>query len=276
MCTQSTDPFYQLTQQPDIDLVTGALLIATEAYPDLDIDAYRDRLEQLGNELAQRLTNTSSPHQTLEQLNHYLFTEKGFAACTQENYYDPHNSYLNAVIDRRVGIPITLSTVYMEVGKHLALDLDGINFPAHFLIRCNEPAPLYIDAFAGGQLLRQDELPQRLPIVDGKRLPLQNDFLAAVPPRLILARMLRNLVQIHTATSNLEKTLEASEKITWLLPDAADAHRDLGALYYQMGMHDKAVAAFTSCLRHLRDPHQIEQLRQIIQVVEQAHRSSLN
>jgi regulator of sirC expression with transglutaminase-like and TPR domain len=276
MCAKQTDPFHQLAQQQDVDLVTGALLIATEAYPDLDIGVYRDRLEHMASELAQRLENAHPPRQTLEQLNHYLFVEQGFTACAPKNYYDPHNSYLNAVLDRHVGIPITLSTVYMEVGKHLDLDLVGINFPAHFLVKYNGPDPLYIDPFAGGQLLREDELTQRLPIVDGERLPLEAQFLATVPPRHILARMLRNLKQIHMKTGNLQKTLAASEKISWLLPDAADEHRDLGALYYQVGIHDKAIAAFTSCLHLLRDPHQIEQLRQIIQVVEEARRSSLN
>ena len=125
----------------DVNLAEAALLIACEEYPDLDVRGYLARLDEMGEALRQRLAEEPRPERAIMALNRYLFQELGFHGNT-EQYYDPRNSFLNDVLDRRTGIPITLSTVYMEVARRAGLEVDGVGLPGHFVVRSLDPGPV--------------------------------------------------------------------------------------------------------------------------------------
>ena len=147
--------FYQEVQQPDeqINLERAALYIAQEEYPDLDVDEYLNALDMMADDVREQLPIESYPLKILKTINHYLYGNLGFAGNT-ENYYDPRNSFLNDVIDRRTGIPITLSLVYLAIAQRLDFPMVGIGMPGHFLIRpIQEDMDIFVDAFSQGEIL---------------------------------------------------------------------------------------------------------------------------
>jgi regulator of sirC expression with transglutaminase-like and TPR domain len=251
----------------EIDLARGALLIARQAYPDLDVDHYLCQLDTLANDFRARHATRDTLTADLENLGQYLFVDLGFRG-NQDHYDDPRNSYLNDVLDRRLGIPITLSVVYLELGHRLGLPLAGVNFPYHFLVRSTDAAtPLFIDPFANGALIAGDELSARLPVIEGRKLELADSFLAPASPRHILARMLRNLKRIHVQQRVFHEAVHCAEKITWLLPAEAENYRDLGFLYYWIHEYGKAIDAFATYLRWAEDPSDAVEIQRNIQVI---------
>jgi regulator of sirC expression with transglutaminase-like and TPR domain len=275
MHPQFCDPFFELIQEDPIDLARGALLIAREAYPRLDPEVYLRQLDRMAAAVRPLLQSAPTTAERLDLLSHYLFVELGFKG-NQKDYYDPRNSYLNDVLERRLGIPITLSLVYLEVGQRLGLPLAGINFPHHFLIKCTAPPdPIFIDPFEGGHILEEDELETLLPVSRGRRLSLDQYFLEAVSPREILARMLRNLKQIHAGRKEFKEAISAGEKITWLQPDSAFDYRDLGYLYYQVKTYHQSLAAFREYLHRADAPEDEQEIKKNIQVLA-AHLGTLN
>ncbi len=275
MHPQLGDPFFRLVQDDPIDLARGALLIAGEAYPRLDPDVYLRQLDRMAGTLKPHFTPGSTMLERLELLNHYLFIELDFKG-NQQDYYDPRNSYLNDVLERRLGIPITLSVVYLEVGRRLGLPLAGVNFPFHFLVKCTAPSdPVFIDPFSAGHILTKEELADHLPVANGRKLSMDERFLEAISPREILARMLRNLKQIHAHRREFKKAISAGEKITWLLSEGASDYRDLGHLYYQVRAYHQSLAAFQEYLLRAAGPEDEREIRENIQIIS-AHLGALN
>jgi regulator of sirC expression with transglutaminase-like and TPR domain len=264
----SSDPFFALTRGPDeqIDLVRCALLIARDAYPRLDVEAYAARVAAMAAALGPRCAGRPA-RERLRQLNHYLFEEQGFRGSPQEHYYDPRNSYLNEVLERRLGIPITLALLYLAVGRQLGLDLEGVNFPGHFLVRCALPGEeLFIDPFTGGRLLEVQDLEELLCRVNrGQPMPLEERFLRAASPRQILARLLRNLKQIHIRQRQFNQAIRAGEQILWLQPSEAEDYRDLGYLYYQVRDSRRSLEALEEYLRRTGEPEDAGEVKSLIQ-----------
>jgi len=198
---------------PDPDLEVGCFLLARWAYPDLDEGHYRGILDAMAEDLRPLLSSAKGV-EALHLLNHYLFHEKGFRGDhDHQTYYDPENSYVNQVLDRRRGIPISLSALYLLIGqKRLGLSLRGVGSPGHFLLRYEEEAkpPVFIDAFAGGELLSRVDCEA---FFDALGFPFQEDFLAPVGHREILARMCRNLVAIYQGQGEEEK---AKRLFSWV------------------------------------------------------------
>src|SRR5688500_2385828 len=186
--------------EEEIDLVEAALVVAAEDYPGLDVAAYRARIDELAATLKRRLRADISPTDALIALNRYLFEELGFAGNVGD-FYDPRNSYLNEVLDRRLGIPITLSLVYVEVGRRVGLALHGVSFPGHFLVKCTmRNGAVVLDPYARGVSLGVEDLQQRLKVLRGGAAPapdMVGQMIAAAGKKAILARMLRNLKAIH-------------------------------------------------------------------------------
>ena len=219
------------------NLAEAALLCAQDAYPDLDVRSTLTDIERLGTTLAQRLPTDFPATHRLLALNNYLFRELGFAG-NQNEYYDPRNSFLNDVLARKTGIPITLSILYLEIGQQLGLKLKGVSFPGHFLVKLRvNGGELVLDPFAGGKLLSEDDLRQRLAQFAGeaaaKTLPLE-DFLEPATPRQILARLLRNLKGIYLEADDLEHALGVMHRLVILLPDAPEERRDRGRVYARL------------------------------------------
>lgn len=229
--------FYQEIHQPDeqINLARSALIIAQEEYPDLDVEEYLSALDTMAIEVLERLPDTSYPLRILQTINRYLFDDLRFAGNT-EDYYDPRNSFLNDVIDRRRGIPITLSLVYLEIAKRIDFPMIGVGMPGHFLIRPTiGEMEVFVDPFHRGEILFPEDCQERLQQIYGQPVELQPEFLAPVSSRQFLARMLNNLKAIYLGRNEVAKTLAAIERILLLFPDAPMEQRDRGLLYYQMG-----------------------------------------
>ena len=237
--------------EEEIDLAEAALLVAAPEYPGLDVLAYRKRLQDLGIELKRRLRGDISPADSIVALNRYLFEELGFCGNTQD-YYDPRNSFLNEVLDRRLGIPITLSIVYVEVGRCLGLALHGVSFPGHFLVKCAvRDGVVVIDPYERGASLGLEDLQRRLRALRGGSAPppeVARHMLAAAGRKDILARMLRNLKSIYLERRDPARALAAADRIIALEPAAADEYRDRAALYLELECHRAALSDFRNYL----------------------------
>ena len=249
----AADPLYHLVRQPggDVDLARGALLIARDAYPGLDIDSCLQRIRGLALEVEPRVRGREPPD-AVGELSRFLAVEQGFRG-NSECYEDPRNSYLNDVVDRRLGIPITLSILYIAVGRRLGLPLAGVNFPGHFLVRCAAvPDPVFVDPFGGGRLIGRDALHRMAARMMGTGALIDDSLLAAASPAQIFARMLRNLRQIHAGRGDFEAAVSAGERITSLQPETASDLRDLGYLYCRLGAFHRALSCLDEYLR--REP----------------------
>ncbi|MBI3400547.1 MAG: transglutaminase family protein [Acidobacteria bacterium] len=244
---QLINSFTHAALSPDPDLAIAALMIARVEYPKLDAGPYLDRLDALGRE-AERRVATAGPDidARVRALNAYLFGELRFAG-NQVQYEDPRNSFLNEVLDRRTGIPITLALLYMEVARRAGVRVEGINFPGHFLLRC--PArpglpysdDLIIDAFRGGALLSRDDCREILRGVGDDALDPDADE-ALLDARLaahaskpqILARMLVNLKGVYVRMHSYPQARDITELLLAVNPSAINELRDRGLLAYNL------------------------------------------
>jgi len=229
-------------RKPDtqIDLAASALYIAQEEYPELEVDAYLNALDVMASEVEERLPAERYPLRLIKSLNHYLYDDLGYSGNASD-YYDPRNSFLNEVIERRTGIPITLSLLYLEIARRLDFPMVGINMPGHFLIRPEfQEAGIFVDAFNRGDVLFEQDCEARLGQIYGHPVQLQPSFTAPVSSRQLLARMLTNLKLIYFNLNDLPKALAAVERILLLFPNVPTELRDRGLLYYQLGEPSKA------------------------------------
>ena len=264
------DALFELAQleNDQIDLARGALLIAKDAYADLEVDVYLQRLNQMAEALQSQISERADTTEQIHHLNRYLFEAQGFAGSSQENYYDARNSYFNEVLERKIGIPITLSVVYMEIGKRIGLPLVGVGFPGHFIVK-HRDLEIVIDPFEGGQILSDADLSERLTQIFREPVPMHPQFLKAVTNKEILARILRNLRQVYFREREYEKAINAAEPITWLTPQSAQDYRDLGYLYYQVNAYAQSLTAFKIYLRLSDDPPDQEEISRNIRVLTQ-------
>lgn len=228
--------FLQEVRQPEeqMNLERAALYIAQEEYPDLDVEEYLNALDTMADEVRDRLPEDRYPLRMVKTINRYLYEDLGFAG-NQQDYYDPRNSFLNEVIERRTGIPITLALVYLAIAKRLDFPMVGVGMPGHFLIRPDvEEMEIFVDAFNAGEVLFPQDCLDRLQQVYGQPIELRPEFLATVSPRQFLARMLTNLKLIYLDRNEIEKCLAAIERILILFPDAPYELRDRGIIFYQI------------------------------------------
>jgi regulator of sirC expression with transglutaminase-like and TPR domain len=195
----------------ECDLEQGSWLLALTQYPDINVDGYRALLDSFARDLRERMGNPSSPEKMLESINQYVFSELGFSG-NEKNYYDPENSYLNRVLDRRMGNPISLCLVYILLARRLRLPVAGIGLPGHFICRYqSSAAEVYIDAFNRGKLLTKADCIQYL--LQGN-YSVRDDYLAPVSPRRMLLRICANVHQIYL---QLEKQEPATRLQRYLI-----------------------------------------------------------
>lgn len=240
--------FSRLTSREPIPLARGALLIAKEEYPDLEIDRYLDKLEALARECEPLVNQGSNTVEKIQLLSEFLFTQKGFEG-NREYFSDPRNSFLNEVIERRLGIPITLSVIYIEVGRRIGLNLYGVSFPTHFLVKAvDQRGELVIDPFNGGPILTVDEIRARLTQIYGQPVELHPSLVKAVGTRHILARMLRNLKNIYAQRMDWNRALGALERILMLDPRSLEEILERAALYERLECFSAALEDFQSFL----------------------------
>ncbi|MBN3898599.1 MAG: tetratricopeptide repeat protein [Nostoc sp. NOS(2021)] len=258
--------FYQEIQQSDehIDLAKAALYIAQEEYPNLDPEEYLNALDTMAWELQERLPDSRYPLRIVQSINQYLYEDLKFYG-NKTDYYDPRNSFLNDVIDRRVGIPITLALVYLEVARRIDFPMVGVGMPGHFLIRPDVPdIEIFVDAFNGGEIIFAQDCEERLSQLYQQPVTLQPEFLAVVSHRQFLARMLTNLKFIYIKQQDLQKTLAAVERILLLFPGLTLELRDRGLIYYQLGYYPQAVDDLQNYLIKVPDADDASVIRQLL------------
>ena len=269
MLPAARERFAQLVSGPEeeLDLAEAALLIAQEEHPELDVAAYLRRLDGLAAAVRARLPAAPEPTDIIHSLNIQLFGEEGLAGNESE-YYDPRNSFLNEVLDRKRGIPITLSVIYLEVGRRLGLPLAGVGFPGHFLVKYSgADGELVLDPFAGGVTLSREELAQKLRRMYGDA----NPFLAQIPQLLapaskkeILLRMLHNLKGIYLQQNDFTRALAAIDRILLVTPDLAMEVRDRGAVHQRLGHLQAALQDFRRYLQMVPNAEDAETVRTLI------------
>ncbi len=224
----------------DIDLARAALHVAAEERPDLDVEAHLRRLDALAATVAPDLAAFGSPVDALARMR-ALFQSEGFRGNT-EDYFDPRNSCLDQVLERRTGIPITLSLVYLEVGWRCGLPLVGVGFPGHFLVKYVEPGgEHYVDPFEGARAIGVAELRTRMVSLFGGDARLLPEHLAGTSRRDILVRLNANLKSVYTDRGDLPRALAAVERILILTPEAPAEVRDRGLLYLGLRAYAQAV-----------------------------------
>ena len=242
------DEFSQMASREPIPLARGALLIAKEEYPGLDIDQYLGRIADLAREGEPQVRAGTNTVEKVQFLSDFLFAQKGFDG-NRDQFGDPRNSFLNEVLERRVGIPITLSVVYIEVGRQLGLNLFGVSFPAHFLVKAvDERGELIIDPFNAGLILGLDEIRARLAKIYGQPVEIDPAMLKAVGAREILTRMLRNLKNIYASGSDWQRALGTLDRILLLEPRSVEEVLERGALNERLECFGPALADFRSFL----------------------------
>ena len=238
--------FFTFAELPDeeIDLIGAALLIARTTYPRLDETVYLQYLSELTERLQSQLNKADRPVAMIEKLNRILFEEEGFHG-NRHNYFDPDNSFINRVMDRKLGIPITLSLIYTEVGQGAGLNLYGIPLPGHFITALfYESGRLFIDPFNQGDILSEEECRIMVRGRLGDKEAFDTRRLTPARPKEILIRMLRNLKAIYLHANN---DMKAFEMLHWILtidPDATVELRERGLLYEALENTDQAVKDF--------------------------------
>lgn len=236
MSTAALERFHALVDRPDeaINLAEAALAIAQQEYPDLEPRRYLDMLGAMALEVSRGLKPVTGVPERIAALNAHLFGVAGFRGNNRE-YYDPRNSFLNQVLERRTGIPITLSVVYLEVGWRLGIPLEGVPFPGHFLVKCELPDGLAVlDAFEGGCQVALEELRRRLTLVYGRAVSggeVLAQLALTATRKDILVRMLRNLKAIYINRRDDDAALAAVERILLLRPDDPGEVRDRGMIH---------------------------------------------
>ncbi len=265
------EPFAQLIARGDarIDLARACLLIAEDAYPGLDVERYMREIERMAMRVRGQLPKDCGAEERVVALNQFLYGELGYWGNT-DDYYDPRNSYLNEVIERKTGIPITLSILYMELGRRVGLPLEGISFPGHFLVRLRmRGGMLVLDPFSGGAPQSEDELRSRVKrvIPDGvaddlpaSELPL-DQFLEPATNRQILSRLLRNLKGIYRDADKPERMLEVLNRMLLLTPDASAELRERGYVYQRLECYRAAFKDLTDYAEREPDAPDLDEVR---------------
>ena len=242
--------FARAVQRPEseVDLGAAALAIALMEYPTLDVQGYLDRMDGLAAEVRQRAIGDQGVYRLLACLNYVLFREQGFRG-NRGDYYDPRNSFMNEVMDRRLGIPISLSVLYMEVARRAGLALWGVGFPGHFLLKYQGSEEIFLDPFIQGEIRSREELQGLLDAFYRGKVAFQPDFLVPVTKHEILGRMLNNLKALYLQRGDLMKALSVVERLIVLEPNFPEEVRDRGLLYAQLECLFQAVADLESYLK---------------------------
>jgi len=239
-----------ILSRPDreVDLAEASLLVAAEEYPALDLRSYLARLDEMGCSLRRRLEEEPRPERAVMALNRYMFHELGFKGNT-EQYYDARNSYLNEVLDRRTGIPLSLSTVYMEVARRAGLEVEGVGLPGHFVVRIQTPGrALLVDPFHAGTLLTEKDCQERLDRIFGGKVKLEPKMLHPCRRKDMLERMLRNLKAIYLRDQDVDRALRVVDLIVRIQPGSAEDLRDRGVLYASLDCYGLAARDLESYL----------------------------
>jgi regulator of sirC expression with transglutaminase-like and TPR domain len=267
MAMDPYEEFRRAVEQPEstLDLSRAALAIARPEYPRLDTDAYVARIGALASEVASHLCgDENDAERSIAALNYVLFRKHGFRG-NREEYFDARNSFLNDVIERRIGIPITLSVLYIEVGRRLGLPLCGVGFPGHFLVKYGGyDQEIIIDPFDSGEIKTHDSLERLLSGLYGQRVALTPELLEPATKRQTLRRMLNNLKFIYIKSRELTKALAALDRMIIAEPNQPEDLRERGQIYLALEYYPQAKADFEDYLRLFPDASDAEKIKEYL------------
>ncbi|MGG6240643.1 SirB1 family protein [Nodosilinea sp. AN01ver1] len=261
---------YQELQQPidQVSLARAALYIAQEDYPYLVADDYLAMLDRMADTLRQRLPKALYPLKIIRAINDYLFVDLNFRGNSVD-YYDPRNSFLNEVLERRVGIPITLSLVYLELAHRIGFPMVGVSMPGHFLIRPTvDEMDIFVDPFNQGEILFEQDCRDRLKQMFGDAAQIEPQHLAPITPATFLVRMLTNLKLIYLQNRDVPKALDAINRILLIYPQAVSEWRDRGLIHYQQGQLGEAQRDLERYLFEHPDAPDAFEIRRVIEQIE--------
>ena len=243
MPTEKFDPFVSewvsFSQNPNHNLIEKCLKMAQILeYPELNLSKYVEKINDMGNSLKLKIGEVKNPTYLISILNEYFFDELGFHGA-EEDYYDPGNSFLNVVLDKKTGIPITLSILYSEVVKHIGLDLQIVGFPGHVIVKYNKE--MILDPFYRGRLLTITELKEILNRNFGEDVEFIPEYLNEATTEQLLTRLLRNLKNAYTQSYAYNNAMKCTDMILGMRPESPEEIRDKGILEERLLRYDKAL-----------------------------------
>jgi regulator of sirC expression with transglutaminase-like and TPR domain len=274
MPTQQLDYFTSLVAEDEhFPLTEAAVAVAQHAYPDLDVQGVLDKIDQWGNKLKKQITPDTPPIQRLQLLKHFFYQELGFGP-NPNDFYAPENSYLHQIIENRRGIPISLAVLMMELGQQIGLNIRGVSFPNHFMMRISlQQGEIIMDPLTGDSLSKNQLQEMLDPYLDAKgyrgelSLPL-NIFLRASSPREILSRFMRNLKMIYSEDERWERLLGIQERLVILLPDSTEEIRDRGLIFAQLEYIRPAIVDLQYYLSEMPGAEDAADIREHITTLE--------
>jgi len=257
-------------EDASIDLAAGALAIARTEYPLLDAPHYLERLETLAGRVRTRIRTSPTARETITLLNRVLFDEEGLRG-NHDDYYDPRNSFLNDVLDRKLGIPITLSVIYMEVARRVGFPIAGTGMPGHFLLKHYDAlsGEILIDPFNRGRIVGRFECQQRLDEIYSGQVELKPEFTQAVTHREILTRMLNNLRQIYFTRRDMTKGLVVLDLLLAIPPQSADLLRERGLVRLNLEQYLGAAQDLGTYLQRQPEAADADDVRETFDMLRQ-------
>ena len=243
MSAEKFDPFVSewisFSKNPNYNLIEKCLKLAQIIeYPELNVSKYIEKINEMGNSLKIKIGEVKNPTYLISVLNEYLFDELGFHGA-EEDYYDPVNSFLNVVLDKKTGIPITLSILYSEVAKHIGLDLRIVGFPGHVIVKYKKE--MILDPFYRGRLLTIEDLEKILNRNFGEDVEFVPEYLNEATTEQLLTRLLRNLKNAYTQSYAYDNAMKCTDMILGMQPESPEEIRDKGILEERLLRYDKAL-----------------------------------
>lgn len=246
-----------------LEILRAALTFARIEYPQLDVEAYVERVEHLAARVSAKFMEVGDPAQSIAALNEVLFQEEMFRGNTVD-YYSPRNSFLNDVLDRKLGIPITLALLYMEVARRVGFPLFGVGMPGHFLLKHYDVSgrPILIDAFERGEIVTEEDCQKKLNLIYSGQLVLQPEFLMPVTRRQMLTRLLNNLKTIYLSQRNFRMALQIVDLVLVIYPRSPEDVKQRAVLRYNLDDLSGALKDFEDYVKMSPDASDTDEIRQ--------------
>ena len=271
MSTERFDPFVSewtaFSKNPNYNLIEKCLKLAEILeYHDLDIAKYVERINEIGNSIRMKISGVKNPTYLISILNEYLFDELGFCGA-EEDYYDPGNSFLNTVLDKKTGIPITLSIIYAEAAKNIGLDLKIVGFPGHVIVKYKNE--IILDPFYRGRLLTIENLEEILDRNFGDGVEFVPEYLNEATTEQLLTRLLRNLKNAYTQSYAYDNAMKCTDMILGIQPESPEEIRDKGILEERLLRYDKALPLLNKYLELQPEADDVDFILELIKSVRE-------
>ena len=271
MPAEKFDPFVSewisFSKNPNHNLIEKCLKLAQILeYPELDISKYIQKIRELGNSLKLKIGAGKNPTYLISMLNEYLFEERGFLG-NEEDYYDPGNSFLNVVLDKKTGIPITISIIYSEIAKYIGLDLRIVGFPGHVIVKYKDE--IILDPFYHGILLTIEDLEENLNRNFGEDVEFIPEYLNEATTEQLLTRLLRNLKNAYTQSYAYDKAIRCADMILEIQPESTEEIRDKGILEERLLHYDKSLPLLNKYLELEPEAEDVDFILELIKSVRE-------